>query len=199
MTILWASVITGFFTVVGTLGGIWLKGWQDSSREQRQARQAAEAAEAQRQQAAYADLVVTARQALRNMRQLRLAYAADTPDEPEVREAFSQAGRLADELGKATAITEIVGTAGATTAARTVYDTAKNVADFYQARSLTLAAAEQRIGLPRGRGLVSFDADKAQRLCDAFAQAIDDFVTAVRPEADGTEPARPDDTPESHT
>lgn len=199
MTILLASVITGFFTAAGTLGGIWLKGRQDSSHEQRQARQAAEAAEAQRQQAAYADLVVTAREALRNMRQLSLAYAADTPDEPEVREAFRQSGRLASELGKATAIAEIVGTPGARTAARIVYDSAKNVADFYQARSLRLAAAEQHIGVPRGMGLVPFNADKAQTLCDTLSQAIDDFVTAVRPEAAGTEPAKQGDTPESHT
>ena len=195
MSFPWDTLITAGFTVGGTLGGAWLKGRQDSNREQRQAKQAAEAAQGQRQQTAYAELVVTARQALRNLRQLRLAHAADTPDEPEVREAFSQSGHLADELNKAVAVVEIVGTEQARAAAGAVYDSAKEVGDFYQARSLTMAAVERDIGLPRGRGLVSFDAEKARTLCDALSDAIDNFVAAVRPQPAVAGRAKPRDTP----
>jgi len=195
MTFPWSTLITAAFTAGGVLGGAWLKGWQDTNREQRQAEQATESARAQKQQEAYADLVVTARQALRNLRQLRLAYAVDTPDEPAVQEAFSQSGRLADELNRATATVEIVGSTPPRTAAKAVYDSAKEVGDFYQARSLALVAAERRIGVPRGSGLLSFDADKAQTLCDALSDAFDNFITAVRHEHPDAESAKPGDTP----
>src|SRR5262249_4622456 len=60
----WDTLITADFTVGGVLGGVWLKGRQDTDRDRRRATQAAEAAQAHKQQAACTDLVVTARQAL---------------------------------------------------------------------------------------------------------------------------------------
>jgi hypothetical protein len=190
----WDTLITAGFPVGGTLGGVWLKGHQDTDLDRRQATQAAEAAQAQKQQAAYTDLVVTARQALRNRRQLRLAYAADTPDEPEVREAFSQSGRHADKLNRAAATVEIVDSAAARVAVKAVYDNAKEVSEFYQHRSLTLAVVERNVGIPRGTGVIGFDSAEAQRLCDALADAVDSFITAVRPEP--TNAGRPSrDTP----
>jgi len=49
-----------------------------------------------------------------------MADIADLPDQPEVREAFSQSGSLANELNRAVATVEIVSTTEARAAARAV-------------------------------------------------------------------------------
>lgn len=98
-------------------------------------------------------------------------------------------------MNRAVATVEIVGTAEARAAARAVYDSAKTVGEACQARSLNLATAERRIGIPRGSGLTSFDADRAQARCDTPSDAVDSFITAVRPESAIAESAKPRDTP----
>jgi Zn-dependent oligopeptidase len=192
----WDTLITAGFTVGGTLGGVWLKGLQDAGRDRRLAKQEAESARTQKQEAAYVDLVVTARQALRNMRQRRMAYAANNFDQPEVQQVFAQADRLADELGRVVATVEIVGTAASRASVQAVHEGAKEVSEFYTARSLALEEVQQATGRSRAQGLAAFDADKAKALCDALSDAIDGFIAALRQERPGIESAKPRDTPE---
>lgn len=180
MAFSWDNLISAAAGVVGGIGGgvgtTWLRGRYDDRRDRR----ATAATQADRRRDAYADLVKTARLALRNFRQLRLAYAASTPDTPEVTEAFTRAGGLAEDLNRAAAVAEILGSDNARTQARAVYDHAKACGDFYQTYSITLAEVQRNLGtkIP----VAEFDAGKAAKLCDDLADAIDAFAEAVRQE-----------------
>ena len=177
MSFPWDNLITATSVLVAGIGGgaagAWLRGRSDQRRDDR----AAETAHMDRQREAYAALVTTARLALRNFRQLKLAYVAGTPDVPAVRDAFSQAASLSEDLNRVTVVAEMLGSAQARQCAKAIYDKAKACGDLYQAHELKLA------GMRRG-GSDSFDAGKADTLCGDLDQAVTAFIDVIRPELD---------------
>ncbi len=177
----WDALIASGATLVGTLGGVGLKGRQDAGREERLADRADRRALGDRQRAAYVGLVVAARASLRNLRALRLAYNADLTDTPEAKRAFDESPRLSDALNAAAVTVQIVAPEAAD-AARRVYAAAKVVDDMYQERSIALVGWERATGMKDGQGYPAFDIARAESLCDALDAEISDFITAVRPE-----------------
>jgi hypothetical protein len=127
---------------------------------------------------------VTARSALRNFRQLRLAYAAGTLDIPEVADAIAQESALAAEMNQAAAVVELLGSGNARQAARDIYKKARSCAELYQERSIGLAGLDKVLGT---RGVpYRYDADRAERLCDDLATAIEAFAGTARGEIAGS-------------
>ena len=186
-TIVWTTLITAVATVSASLGAVWIKSHFDDRSQARQAAETRTAAQDDRRLEAYGELVKTARLALRNFRQLVLAYAANTPEIPAVNEAFAQAASLAAGMNQAAALAELAAPPGLRKQVRTIYDKAKECADFFQFHELFLAAASDTpVGklfagmYPGGfQKAGGFNVKGAEALCDALEAAIDQFIDTV--------------------
>lgn len=128
--------------VMGSLGGVWLKGRYDLRRDEDQAARSERTARAQRRLDAYADLLVAAGEVLGAYRRLPDTLPPDY-DERSAREANQRLARLAAELHRASAVVALTGSDEGREQGKALYLAARGLAATRVQRS---SGADRALG-----------------------------------------------------
>jgi len=175
----WNSFFISIGPLAGALGGVWIRGRQDTDREQGRAVRARQDAHRDRCGDAYAELVTTARLVLRNQKQLGIAFATRVDTEHQtIQDVFARGSDLLDDLNRAVVIVAITGSAESRSRANAVFGAIRTCSDIITAHSAAVYA--RRTGTGSG-ATVSGTADLIESIATAEA-ALEEFLDAVRPE-----------------
>jgi hypothetical protein len=175
----WNSFFISVGPLVGALGGVWIKGRQDASREQRQAQRIRQDASEDRRRGTYADFVTAAQLLLRNQRQLGHAFATRTDTRHEwIQDVFVRGNRFQDDLNKATVAVELLGSTEARRMADAVIEAVKACSNIITAYSGEIYAHQSRAAA----SVSDFPSDDLDAAMDEANTAVDAFIDAVRPE-----------------
>ena len=184
MSFPWDSFFISVGPLVGALGGVWVKGRQETGREQRQAERIRQDAYEDRCRGAYADFVTATRLLLRNQRQLGHGFATGADTEHQImRDIFARGSSLQDDLNRAGLVVELLGSTEARTLADAVVEAVRTCGDIITAHSNEIYAHQSGAAA----SVTAFPAANLAGAMDEANTAVKAFIDAVRPELSPSE------------